>query len=162
MPHSPCGLLRGLALAARFKAMMHDFVETYANRTATTEDFKTMVEKHMTPQMDMDGNHHMDWFFNEYVYGTALPNFNFSYSFGTAPNGDVVLDAKLAQSNVDDNFRMLMPLYLELANGAIMQLGRARANGNTSFEQQIPLRGLKQKPRRAMINYMDDVLATEN
>ncbi len=146
----------------RFKAMMHDFVQTYANRAATTEDFKAMVEKHMTSQMDMDGNQHLDWFFNEYVYGTALPNYKFSYSFGAAPNGDIVLDTRLAQSNVDDNFRMLMPLYLELANGAIMQLGRARLHGNTSFEQQVPLRGLKEKPRRAMINYMDDVLATEN
>ncbi|MGE5205013.1 MAG: M1 family aminopeptidase [Chlamydiota bacterium] len=146
----------------QFKALMHDFAQTYANRTATTEDFKTMVEKHMTVQMDLDGNHRMDWFFNEYVYGTALPNYDFSYSFGTAPGGDVVLNIKLAESNVDDNFRMLLPLYLELPNGAIVNLGRARLQGNTTLQQQIPLRGLKQTPKRAMINYMDDVLATGN
>src|SRR5262249_9546205 len=47
---------------ARFKAMMHDFTKTYANRVASTEDFKAMLEKHMTPEMDIDQNHKMDWF----------------------------------------------------------------------------------------------------
>ncbi len=60
-----------------FKAMMHDFVKTYWLKPATTEDFKAMVEKHMTPGMDLDRNHKMDWFFNEYVYGTELPVYHF-------------------------------------------------------------------------------------
>src|SRR5438034_10677947 len=54
-----------------FKTTMHDFVQTYTNRAASTEDFKAMVEKHMTQEMDLEGNHKMDWFFNEYVYGTS-------------------------------------------------------------------------------------------
>src|SRR5436309_14796181 len=35
-----------------FKTTMHDFVQTYTNRAASTEDFKAMVEKHMTQEMD--------------------------------------------------------------------------------------------------------------
>ncbi|HWR15875.1 MAG TPA: M1 family aminopeptidase [Terriglobales bacterium] len=31
-----------------FQAMMHDFVQTYQNKAASTEDFKAMLEKHMT------------------------------------------------------------------------------------------------------------------
>lgn len=27
----------------------------------------------MTREMDLEGNHKLDWFFDEYVYGTALP-----------------------------------------------------------------------------------------
>jgi aminopeptidase N len=53
----------------RFKETMQDFVKTYAGKAATTEDFKAAVEKHMTVEMDLEGNHRMDWFFNEYVYG---------------------------------------------------------------------------------------------
>ena len=84
----------------RFKDTMHDFVTTYSGHAATTEDFKAMVEKHMSPQMDLDGNHKMDWFFNEYVYGTALPSYTFTYSFETAPNGEIVMSMKLIQSGV--------------------------------------------------------------
>jgi aminopeptidase N len=39
-----------------FKATMQDFVKTYSGKAATTEDFKAMLEKHMTREMDLDGN----------------------------------------------------------------------------------------------------------
>jgi aminopeptidase N len=143
-----------------FKETMQDFVKTYTNRSATTEDFKAMVEKHMTPEMDLEGTNKMDWFFNEYVYGTQLPAYQMTASFDTGADGDVVMSVKLTQSNVDEKFHMLVPIYLELGNGSIFFLGRARLTGNTSVEQKIPLKGLKEKPHRAVINYYDDVLAS--
>ena len=60
----------------------------------------------------------MDWFFDEYVYGTALPSYKFDYSFGKAASGDVTVSVKLTQSGVDQNFAMPVPIYLELANGS--------------------------------------------
>src|SRR5271157_1969022 len=145
-----------------FKETMQDFVKTYSGKSATTEDFKAMVEKHMTPDMDLEGNHRMDWFFNEYVYGTQLPSYKSDSSFDIGPDGDVVMSLKVTQSGVDDKFRMLVPLYLELADGNMFFLGRARMTGNTSIDQKIPLKGLKTKPRRAVVNYYDDVLASPN
>jgi aminopeptidase N len=143
-----------------FKAMMRDFTQTYANRVATTEDFKLMVEKHMPAELDLLGNRKMDWFFDEYVYGTALPNYKFEHSFESGPNG-LLLNVKLSQSSVDDNFRMRVPLYLDFGNGKVMRLGAANLIGNTSIQQQIPLSGLKDKPKRALLNYYSDVLCTE-
>ncbi len=142
-----------------FKAMMQDFVRTYSGKAASTEDFKSIVEKHMTPEMDLEGNHKMDWFFNEYVYGTQLPSYQMSASFDTGADGDVVMNVKMTQSNVNDKFWMLVPIYLELPNGMFF-LGRARLHGNSTFEQRIPLKGLKDKPKRAVISYYDDVLAS--
>jgi hypothetical protein len=141
-----------------FKETMQDFVKTYANRAATTEDFKAVVEKHMTPEMDLDGNHRMDWFFNEYVYGTALPSYKLDYSFDKQADG-VVFNLKLAQSGVDEHFKMIVPIYLEMADGRLLSLGRARMMGNTSIDQKVPLKGLNQVPKRAVVNYYDDVLA---
>ena len=145
-----------------FKATMRDFVQTYANRAATTEDFKAILEKHMTPEMDLERNHKMDWFFNEYVYGMALPTYKLDYSFDKNQDGDVVFGLKLSQSNVNENFRMLVPIYLELADGRTINLGRANITGNTSVEQKVPIKGLKDKPRRALVNYYNDVLASAN
>src|SRR5271165_3061957 len=146
----------------RFKETMRDFVTTYSGSAATTEDFKAMVEKHMSPAMDVDKNHKMDWFFNEYVYGTALPSYKFDSSFGKAANGDVTISFKLTQSGVDKDFVMLVPIYLELANGNIARLGSATVGGNFTVDQTVTLNGLKQQPKRAMINYYDDVLAAPN
>jgi aminopeptidase N len=145
-----------------FKATMQDFVKTYSGRSATTEDFKTIVEKHQTPEMAAIGGGKMDWFFDEYVYGTALPSYKFEPSFDKDANGDVVMSFKLTQSNVDQNFRMLVPIYLEMADGRVLPLGRARLIGNTSIEQKVPLKGIKDRPTNATINYFDDVLASAN
>jgi len=139
---------------ADFKAMMQDFVKTYANRPATTENFKAMVEKHMTAGMAMTGSRNMDWFFDEYVYGTALPRYKFDYSFDAS--GD--MNIKLTQSGVDDKFAMLVPVYLELNNGHIVRLGMAPITGNRTIEQKVSLSGLKERPKRAMVNYFNDVL----
>ena len=57
---------------------------------------------------------------------------------------------------------MLVPIYLELEEGHFMMLGRAHLIGNASDSGKVPLKGLKTKPRRALINYFDDVLASPN
>jgi hypothetical protein len=144
----------------QFKETMQDFVKTYRGKAATTEDFKAIVEKHMTPDMDAEGNHKMDWFFNEYVYGTQLPTYKLDYSFDAATDGTIVMSLSVAQSGVDDKFRMVVPVYLELDDGRMVFLGRMRLLGNKSEAAKVPLKGLKAKPRRAMINYYDDVLAS--
>ena len=143
-----------------FKATMQDFVKTYSGKAATTEDFKAMIEKHMTPDMDLEGNHRLDWFFNEYVYGTALPTYKIDYKFDKDANGDVVFDFKVTQSGVDDKFRMIVPIYLEMADGHTINLGHARLIGNGSSDKKVSLKGLKDTPRRALLNYNDDVLAS--
>src|SRR5215469_17381632 len=146
----------------RFKETMHDFVSTYAEQSATTENFKAVVEKHMTAGMDLDGNHKMDWFFNEYVYGTQLPSYKLDYSFDTGADGVILMNVNVAQSGVDDKFRMVVPVYLELDDGKVVFLGRMRLVGNSSSPAKVPLKGLKARPRRALINYSDDVLASPN
>jgi hypothetical protein len=45
-----------------FKVMMRDYVHSYYNRISSTEDFKEVVERHMTREMDQQGNGKMDWF----------------------------------------------------------------------------------------------------
>ena len=143
---------------ARFKAMMHDFTKTYANRPGSTEDFKAILEKYMVRDMDIDGNQKMDWFFNQYVYGTDYPTYKFEHSFSNDANGDVVLNMKITQSDVSPKFAMPVPVYLELSNGRVARLGTERLVGNTTVEEHVPLKGLKEKPKRALLAYYDDVL----
>jgi Peptidase family M1 domain len=143
-----------------FKATMHDFTSTYGGHTATTEDFKATVEKHMTPDMNVGGNGKMDWFFNEYVYGTALPSYQFNADFAKDPAGKIVFSYSLTQSGVDPTFVMIVPIYLELADGRVIQLGHARITGDKNIQGKLQLNGLQDLPKRAMIDYDDDVLAT--
>ena len=65
---------------------------------------------------------------------------------------------KIAQSDVSPKFAMPVPVYLELSNGRIARLGTERLVGNTTVEEHVPLKGLKEKPKRALLAYYDDVL----
>jgi len=147
----------------RFKLMMRDFVTTYSGKSASTEDFKAVVEKNIPDQIKSMGNSSMNWFFDEYVYGTALPSYHLdNASFETDASGAIVLNLKLTQTGVDAKFQMPVPVYLELADGRIVFFGRVGLVGNTTYERKISLKGLKDKPRRALINYYDDVLCSLN
>ena len=144
-----------------FKEMMRDFVKTYATHSATTEEFKATVERHITPVMNVTGDGKMDWFFNEYVYGTALPAYSFEGYFDQDAKGTLVAHLKLAQSGVNDSFQMLVPVYVELADGKIVFFGRAKITGNSTWEQAVPLQGVKDRPKRVLINYYNDVLCAK-
>jgi hypothetical protein len=144
-----------------FIAMMHDFVDTYRLKVATTEDFKAMVEKHMTPGMDLDQNHKMDWFFNEYVYGTDLPHYHFESTVKQDSDADKV-SFKLTQSAVPDSFKMIVPIYIELVDGRTTRLGALVIAGNTSMEKQVTVPKPPVAIKRQVIDYMHDVLAVEN
>ncbi len=145
----------------RFIAMMSDFAKTYRLRAATTEDFKAAVEKYMTRDMDLDRNHRMDWFFNEYVYGMDLPAYHFEGE--VKPNGDTAtLHFKLTQSGVAAGFLNLVPLYLELADGRVLKAGAMPLVGVQTVEQTVPLPKLPAAVKKVWINYYYDVLSTEN
>jgi Peptidase family M1 domain len=144
-----------------FRAMMHDFVDTYRLKVATTEDFKAMVEKHMTPGMDLDRNHKMDWFFNEYVYGIDLPKYHFESQLKTNSDADS-LYFKLTQSGVPENFKMIVPIYVELADGRAIRLGQVTMMGNSTTEKTVPLAKPPSPIKHVQIDYMHDVLAIEN
>jgi hypothetical protein len=143
---------------AGFKAMLRDFIETHRNRPITTEDFKRTVEKHMLPEMNLDGDRTMNWFFRQYVYGTELPTYKFEQSMDTR-DGQRILTLKLTQSGVSDGFKMLVPLYAELTDGRVVRLGSATIIGNSTVQQQVPLGQIPVK--RALLNHNYDVLALE-
>ncbi|HYW71064.1 MAG TPA: carboxypeptidase regulatory-like domain-containing protein [Pyrinomonadaceae bacterium] len=137
----------------RFMAMMHDFIKSHYNQDVSTEDLKQTVEKFMTKQMDMDGNGKMDWFFNEYVYGTEMPSYKFEYELS---DGGTTLNGHVTQSGVSDNFKMLVPVYVDEGKG-MMMLGQARILGNKT----IDLKNIKlpRPVKRAAICAYQDVLA---
>jgi Peptidase family M1 domain len=142
-------------------ATLQDFVQTYRQQPATTEDFKAILEKHMTPGMDLDGNHRLDWFFNEYVYGTALPHYAFHADLKSDETGTQAA-LTIVQSNVDPSFKMLMPLYAQLKDGRVIRLGEITLLGNTTFQKDLKMGEMPSPITRLMINYYNDVLCSQD
>jgi hypothetical protein len=142
----------------KFKALLRDFIASHRNGPVTTEDFKAAVEKHMLPEMNLDKDGTMNWFFRQYVYGTALPTYKLEQSVANR-GGQTILNLKITQSGVSDGFKMLLPLYVELTDGRVVRLGSAGMTGNQTIQQEIPLGQIPVK--RALLNHYYDVLALE-
>ena len=67
--------------------------------------------------MDVDKNGKMDWFFDEWVYGTEMPSYKLTYSLAGGEGGKTTINAKLTQSGVSKNFAMVVPIYADFGNG---------------------------------------------
>ena len=61
---------------AAFIAMMKDFAATYAGKNPSTADFQRIVEKHATPSLKIARDGKLDWFFGQWVDGTAIPKYD--------------------------------------------------------------------------------------
>jgi len=138
----------------RFRETMHDFVETYRGKAATTEDFKAMVEKHMTRSMDLDANHKMDWFFNQYVYGTGIAQYNLHASTEATPDGKTHIKGELARSGVPETWKDALPLYGHMGDKTV-RLGILSVTHSTEpIDVILPL-----KIDRVSLNDFEDTLA---
>ena len=137
-----------------FIDMMHDFMESHHDSPASTESFKAIAEKHMTKQMDLQQNGRLDWFFNEWVYGTQVPRYSFKYELQPADGGKVKVHAEIKQSEVDDHFAMFVPVFADFGNGMV-RLGQMGIIGNSTRTVDFIL---DRQPKKVALNSYKDIL----
>jgi hypothetical protein len=123
---------------SRFIALMKDFVQTYYNKAASTEDFKAICDKHF--KMDMG------WFFRQWVYGTDLPKISVEYSFGNDPGGAVLWKVDIRQQNVPEGFISSLPFVMKTKSGVL-----AGTLGTKELSKHLEVK-LKEKPDSVEIN----------
>jgi len=133
-----------------FIAMMHEFVESHRDRPA----FKAVAEKHMSKVMDITKNGRLDWFFDEWVYGTQVPKYHFEYQVTPSDGGKVNLHLTITQSEVDDHFAMPVPVFADFGKGMV-RLGQVGIAGSTTRTLDIPLPGA---PKKVALNAYKEIL----
>lgn len=140
-----------------FMALMQDYVKSYLYKSASTEGFKRIVDKHMKPSLDVAGNHRADWLFNDWIYGTGLPRYHLEYTAKPAEGGKVTFEGKLTQSDVPRDFLMSVPLYMDF-DGHWVEVGRVKVLGDMTAQVKV---NLPKAPKRVSLNVNHDVLAAE-
>src|SRR5204863_8186870 len=116
---------------------------------------KAIVEKHMTPEMDLAGNKKMDWFFDEYVYGTTIPRYALTYQLQTSGEQTTV-KMHVTQSEVASDFLMTLPIYFEREDKKLGRIGALALKGNSSRDASVTLNF---RPKRLVLSAFEDVLA---
>jgi hypothetical protein len=137
-----------------FKEMMQDYCKTFDNKAASTEDFKAIVEKHMTHGMDLDGNHKMDWFFNQYVYGMGEAQYTFHSTAEAAADGKTHLKGEITRAGVPDTWKDAVPLYAHVGDKTVKMGLISVTHATEPFDFIIP-----GKIDRVSINDFEDLLA---
>ena len=129
----------------RFLAMMQDFVKTYTWKNATTEDFRRVAEKHM--------GMNLKWFFDQWVYGTAVPTYSFKWRTEPGPGGKTVLILDVKQSGVPDQFKMPIPFHLDFGKDRYAIIRQVVDAPSKTFRVNLPA-----KPRNVEFNFYNSVL----
>jgi aminopeptidase N len=113
--------------------MMRDFSATYGGKNASTEDFRRVVEKHIGEPID--------WFFNQWVYGTEIPSFKLQYQMTPAANGQTQVKFTVTQSGVSAKFHSRVPVYAVLKDES-RRMGFVKITGPTfaSVDVTLPLK----------------------
>jgi aminopeptidase N len=137
-----------------FIDLMHDFFNSHQDAPASTESFKAIAEKHMTKQMDLQRNGHLDWFFHQWVYGTQIPRYQFHYTVQPADKGQFKIQAELTQSEVGDQFASYVPIYANFGNGMV-RLGQMIVIGNST---RTMIFDVDRQPKKVVHNLYKDVL----
>ena len=104
--------------------------------------------------MDMQGNHRLDWFFDEWVYGTQIPRYHFEYQSAPAEGGKVKLHMTLTQSEVDEHFAMAVPVFADFGTGMV-RLGQIGIAGNASRSVDILI---PSQPKKVVLNAYKEIL----
>jgi hypothetical protein len=108
--------------------------------------------------MNLDGNGKMDWFFRQWVHGTKIPHYELKYRVGPAENGKFTLSCTVAQSKVDDSFKMRVPVYVIFKGSKLVRLGSVVLKGN-STSPPVTIK-LPRKPEQVLLCAYEDVLCT--
>lgn len=94
----------------RFLSMMQEYYRAYKGRVVTTRDFKAVVDKY--------AGEDMSWFFDEWVYGSDIPTYVFSYKVSSAEPKGYELNMHIEQRDVPKTFKMYVPVEIEYDSGA--------------------------------------------
>ncbi len=137
-----------------FKEMMQDYCKTFDNKAASTEDFKAIVEKHMSKGMDLDGNHKMDWFFNQYVYGMGEAQYTFHATTEATADGKTHIKGAIDRAGVPDTWKDAISLYAHIGDKTVKMGLIGVTKVNEPFDFTIP-----GKIDRVSINDYEDLLA---
>ena len=131
----------------RFFAMLKDFFQTNRGRSVSTDDFKAAVERHSGIEMT--------WFFDQWIHGTEVPKYEWAVEGESLPNGEYQMRLRVEQSEVPDDFKMIVPVRLDFGDEGFAHV-RVLVEGPETF-MELPI--MPREPDDVVFNDQQAVLA---
>jgi hypothetical protein len=131
----------------RFTETMQDFYQSYQGKRASTADFRRVVERHTGTDMG--------WFFDQWIYGTALPTYKVAYRTEPIEGGQYRVRLRVQQEGVPDHFTMYVPVTIDLGKEQVARV-RVKVAGPSS---ELELPPMPAQPKAVRFNDLEGVLA---
>lgn len=128
-----------------FFTMMTDFVERYRNKTASSDDFRMVVNEHFakSPIARKYGMKNLNWLFAQAVYQTELPSYEMRYKIEDQPDGKVLVSGTIEQRDAPADWLMVLPVKFSFGDKQEAQ-GTVLADGPSApFQIKLPMRPRK-------------------
>ncbi|MFZ1112498.1 MAG: M1 family aminopeptidase [Candidatus Acidiferrales bacterium] len=128
---------------ARFDELLKNTLAEHRFQTLSTAQLENEVQRLMTPSMDLESSRSMDWFFDQWVRQTGIPEYSLSFSLRPRESRFLV-EGSLEQRNVAAVFTERVPIYGAPAQGKPVFLGDVVTTGvTTPFRFTARFRPLK-------------------
>lgn len=124
-----------------FFQAMRSIQQQYAASRFSTEELQSALEKVMPATLSYENKKSLDWFFSNWVNGTAIPKLEAADVHLTRKAGGAIVTGKLMQSQTPEDFVTSVPIYgvSAEANQQPIFLGRVFADGReTDFRLEAP------------------------
>ena len=133
----------------RFRSLMRGFAENHRGGVANTRSFEEAVNSAF--------NEPMDWFFDQWVYGTHVPTYRPDLTTSPLRDSDMpfVLHGSVRQENVPPSFKMAVPIRVEFEHHEPLVQRVWIDQPEISVEIPLPA-----KPTKILFNYQHGVLAS--
>jgi hypothetical protein len=119
---------------------LREFGKRYERTTATTEDFRKVLEEFLPPNARYEGEKSLKWFFDEWVRGSSVPRIELK-QMALRQRGDAMIASfDLEQQECPESLVTAVPIYAELADGKRVLLQPVFADGHKShFQLRAPV-----------------------
>jgi hypothetical protein len=112
--------------------------ERYEGRAITTRELLRAFEDELPPSLRYEGHKSLDWFYESWVTGTAIPRFELRGVKYSDKSGSTTISGNILQKDAPDDLVTSVPLYAFVA-GKMVLLERVFADGpETSFHLTAP------------------------
>ena len=112
----------------------------YADRTLSTREFIHAFEEELPRPLWHENKRSLDWFYDNWLSGTAIPRIGLNdVKFDAKSGAGVVVTGKITQKEASDNMVTLVPIYAVIA-GKNKLIGQVFADDvETSFRLTAPV-----------------------
>ncbi|MBK7141565.1 MAG: putative Ig domain-containing protein [bacterium] len=146
-------MLRGVLGETKFAQAMDAYVTSqYQHKSATTEQFRDLVE--------VTTGEELDWFFQEWIYGTYRPAYQFAYYGENTPGGwNLYLHVAQTQTTNPQVFTMPVDIAIDYLDGTHDTVTVMVDERDEMFKLTLPKQVVNAEfdPNRWILRYLTDL-----